>query len=281
MCFWLAGSRILKTASRLVLSNRFGPVTPLCWETFSCSSCSMRNSLGFSKQSKQWIPSFRSHDVSAEGSTRQFNLLCCSLARYSCNVSFYPRVYYSETWCIPTPAQQNNQTEKLTYGASLLATAVHDTERKRTRPMEEQQAAQVFQELRQPVLLQVISRFCLSLRRHRLCLFVWTRCYDTAADARAHASFRGALRSDTQTISTCETTWSYSYIPNFPERTSTKGFIKFCLIVCILDHFIQTFNTKTRASSVFYFKIRFVCRWKQPTDAVLKNPLNMSMKCSL
>lgn len=152
--------------------------------------------------------------VSAEGSARQFN--CHSVA--------YCHVYYSETWCNPT-AQQNNQTEKLTYGASLLAAAVHGTARERTRPVEEQQAAQVFQELRQPVLLQVTGRFGLSLRRHRLCLFVGTRCYDTAAEARARF-LQGCARfwhPDHLNTFNCETTWRHACIPNFPEGTCPKG----------------------------------------------------------
>lgn len=46
----LSGSIILKTTSRLESSNRFGPITPLCWDSFSCSSFSIRNSLGFSEK---------------------------------------------------------------------------------------------------------------------------------------------------------------------------------------------------------------------------------------
>lgn len=46
----LSGSIILKTTSRLESSNRFGPLTPLCWDSFSCSSFSIRNSRGFSEK---------------------------------------------------------------------------------------------------------------------------------------------------------------------------------------------------------------------------------------
>lgn len=55
MYLWLDGSSIPYTASRLELLSRHGPFIPPCWEIFSCSSCSTRNSLGFSewKQKKK------------------------------------------------------------------------------------------------------------------------------------------------------------------------------------------------------------------------------------
>lgn len=55
MYFWLAGSSMPKTASRLVVSNKFDPLWELCWEIFIFSSWSIRKPLGSSEWKNQSI----------------------------------------------------------------------------------------------------------------------------------------------------------------------------------------------------------------------------------